>query len=149
MKKVIKYKCDHCSDLFDSEELCLKHENRHRRINKANQMLDEGYTFKQIQDECNIWYEIPKHLENVNKDNCFIISWWQCCNKPAYRIDTINMNGEVRVWGCGSWSGYYGNYVQLTSHELKNPRPKEELFVDKRYTEKLKQYLSDCEVSYR
>lgn len=138
MKKVIKYKCDYCSDLFCTEELCLEHEDRHRRTNKANQMLDEGYTLKQIQDECNIWYEVPQHLENVNKDNCFIISWWQCCDKPAYRIVRINMNGEIRVWGCGSWTGYYGNYVRLTSRELKNPRPKEELFVDKRYTERLK-----------
>lgn len=133
MKQVIKYKCDHCGDLFDSEKECLEHEDRHERIYKANKMLQEGYTLKEIQDECNIWYVVPKRLENVNTDNCFIVSHWQCCNKPAYRIDIINMDGSVRLWGCGSWSGYYGCDVHLSSNALIDPRPKEELFIDKRY----------------
>lgn len=97
-------------------------------------MLDEGFTLKQINDECKIWYKVPKHLENVNKDNCFKISYWQCCDKPAYRITHIFFDGKVNVWGCGSWSGYYGNRLNLSSSDLKNPRPKEELFIDSRYT---------------
>lgn len=84
MEKVIRYKCSDCGDLFDSEESCLKHEDRHKRINKANEMLNNGHTLQEIQDACNIWYSIPEHLKNVNKDNCFIISYWQCCDKPAY-----------------------------------------------------------------
>lgn len=43
------------------------------------------------------------------------------------------MDDDVNVRGCGSWNGYYGDYVSITSRDLKNPRPKEELFVDKRY----------------
>ena len=43
------------------------------------------------------------------------------------------MDGRVRLWGCGSWDGYYGDVVSLSFYCLKNPRPKEELFVDKRY----------------
>ena len=46
------------------------------------------------------------------------------------------MDGTVRVWGCGSWDGYYGNPVSLNSSDLKNPHSKDELFVDKRYTER-------------
>ena len=136
MEKVIKYKCSDCGELFDSEERCLEHEDRHERINKANGMLNDGHTLQEIQDACNIWYSIPEHLKNVNKDNCFVISYWQCCDKPAYRIDYIYMDGTVRVWGCGSWDGYYGNPVSLNSSDLKNPHSKDELFVDKRYTER-------------
>lgn len=138
MKKVIKYECEECGDLFDSEERCIEHEGRHKKIYKANEMLKDGCTLKEIQDECNIWYSIPKHLENVNTDNCFIIRVWQCCDKPAYRIDYIYMDGKVRVLGCGSWSGYYGKALGLNSEELMNPHPKEELFVDKRYADRYK-----------
>lgn len=99
-------------------------------------MLDKGYTLQEIQDSCNIWYSIPEHLRNVNKDNCFTISWWQCCDKPAYQIDYIYMDGKVRVYGCGSWSGYYGDELSLSDNNLKDPRPKEELFVDPRYENK-------------
>ena len=133
MKRVIKYRCDYCGDLFDYEDTCLKHEERHERIYKANQMLEDGHTLKEIQDECNIWHEVPEYLENVTTDNCFIISHWQCCDKPAYQITAIRMDGRVQLWGCGSWSGYYGNEAKLDWLYLKNPHPKEELFIDKRY----------------
>lgn len=133
MEKVVKYKCKYCGDLFDTEERCIEHEDRHERINKANKMLEDGCTLKEIQDECNIWYSIPKHLENVNAENCFIIRHWQCCNKPAYRIKYIYMDGKVKVWGCGSWDGYYGDALNLNSRELTKPHRKEELFIDKRY----------------
>ena len=133
MEKVIKYRCEDCGELFNTEESCLEYEDRHLRVRKANEMLDEGHTLKEIQDTCNIWYSIPEHLENVNKDNCFVVEYWQCCSKPAYRIDYIYMSGCVRLWGCGSWNGYYGNEVSLDFRHLKNPRPKEELFVDPRY----------------
>lgn len=139
MKKVIKYKCDYCAHLFSTEELCVEHEEKHSRTDKANQMLSYGCTLKEIQDECNIWYEVPKYLENVNKDNCFKISHWQCCDKPVYKITGIGIDGTVSLWGCGSWTGYYGNNMRLDNRNLVDPRPKEELFVDKRYGEKLKQ----------
>ena len=106
MEKVIKYKCSECGELFDIPENALACERRHKRIEKANDMLEEGYTLKQINEECKIWGSVPEHLENINKD----------------------------VRGCGSWSGYYGNRLNLSSSDLKNPRPKEELFIDSRYT---------------
>ena len=134
MEKVIKYMCYECGELFDIPEKALAHEIRHERIERANVMLRHGYTLKQINDECEIWGSVPKHLENVNTDNCFKISYWQCCDKPAYRIIHIFFDGRVNVRGCGSWSGYYGNQLRLDSRDLKNPRPKEELFIDSRYT---------------
>ena len=136
MEKVIKYKCSECGKLFDVPDDALACETRHKRIERANEMLDEGYTLKQINDECEIWSFVPGHLENVNKDNCFKISYWQCCDKPAYQITNIFFNGMVNVRGCVSWSGYYGNCLRLSSIDLKDPRPKEELFIDSRYTSK-------------
>lgn len=135
MKEVIKYQCSECGELFDTPEKALAHEIRHERIEKANEMLNEGYTLKQINDECEIWAYIPEYLENINKDNCFKISYWQCCDKPAYQIVRICFDGDVIVRGCGSWSGYYSNRLILNSRDLKDPRPKEELFVDPRYKE--------------
>lgn len=136
MEKVIKYRCSECRELFDTPEDALACETRHKRIERANEMLDEGYTLKQINDECEIWDSVPEHLENVNTDNCFKISYWQGCDKAAYRIIHIFFDGRVNVRGCGSWSGYYGNRLRLSSSDLKNPRPKEELFIDSRYTNK-------------
>ena len=135
MKEVIKYQCSECGELFDTPEMALAHEIRHERIEKANEMLNEGCTLKQINDECEIWAYVPEHLENINKDNCFKISYWQCCDKPAYQIVRICFDGDVIVRGCGSWSGYYNNRLRIDSRDLKNPRPKEELFIDPRYEE--------------
>lgn len=46
------------------------------------------------------------------------------------------MDGRVKVWGCGSWNGYYGDALGLNSRNLKDVHSKEELFVDSRYTNK-------------
>lgn len=133
MKQVIKYQCEYCGSLFNVKEICFEHEDKHERIDKANRMLRNGHTLMEIQNECNIWYSFPEHLKDVTTDNCFVVSYWQCCDKPAYRIVEIDMCGRVRLWGCGSWNGYYGDLVELNSSYLKKPHPKEELFIDKRY----------------
>lgn len=133
IEKVIKYMCSGCGDLFDTENECLEHENRHIRINAANEMIDSGFTLQEIQDFYHIWYSIPEHLKNVNKDNCFVILYWQCCNKPAYQIDYIYMDGRVRVCGCGSWRGYFCKPLNINDSDLQNVHGKEELFIDQRY----------------
>lgn len=139
MKTVTKYECDYCGELFSSESVCVEHEDRHARVDKANEMLKNGCTLKEIQEECNIWHKLPDYLEDVTKDNCFKISYWQCCDKPAYQIIYIATDGRVNVRGCGSWTGYYGNYVDIKSSELKDPRPKEDLFIDPRYENRLQE----------
>lgn len=135
MEKVIRYMCDYCGELFSSEELCLEHEESHRKSEKANEMLSGGKTLEKINSECHLWSEIPDYLKNVTKDNCFVIRHLQCCNKPAYRIVSITHKGRLRFWGCGSWKGYYGCELSIRDNYLKNPRPKEELFVDPRHKE--------------
>lgn len=52
MEKVIRYMCDYCGELFSSEEWCLEHEESHRKSKKANEMLDEGKTLEEINNEC-------------------------------------------------------------------------------------------------
>lgn len=74
MQKVVRYQCDACGELFYTEEECVKHEEKHKRIEKANQMLKKGCTLKEIQGECQIWYKLPEYLENVTQDVGFIIS---------------------------------------------------------------------------
>ena len=133
MEKVIKYKCDYCGKLFDTEETCEWHEDKHVKADEANRLLMQGYTLDEINNKCKIWYSIPEHLKNVTKDNCFAISYLQGCKKPAYRINRIGIDGRVNVNGCGSWAGYYNQEIALGDEDLKNPRPKEELYVDKRY----------------
>ena len=51
MTPVTKYKCDYCGETFYSEEECLRHENKHTRVDKANKMLKEGKTLGEINFE--------------------------------------------------------------------------------------------------
>lgn len=144
MKEVIRYQCECCGRIFYDKNDCLNHEKRHERVDKANKMLNDGFTLKEINDECKIWTNkidnlenlhcgIPEHLLDVTKDNCFKISYWQCCEKPAYQIKEITMEGRLFLYGRGSWNGYYGGGLELNNLNLKDPRPKDELFVDPRH----------------
>lgn len=70
MEKVIKYKCDHCGELFDTEKLCISHERRHQKVDKANEMLRNGAMLQEINDACCIWYQVPEHLKEVTTNHC-------------------------------------------------------------------------------
>ena len=59
--------------------------------------------------------------------------YWQCCNKPAYTMREIKMDGRIRLFGCGSWNGYYGSDVRIDSTDLKDIHQPDELFIDPRY----------------
>lgn len=120
MEKVTMYRCEYCGNLFDTAELSAKHEQRHRNIDGANEMLREGATLEQINQRYKIWSNVPDHLKEATKDNCFRISYWQCCNKPAYTMREIKMDGRIRLFGCGSWNGYYGSDVRIDSTDLKD-----------------------------
>lgn len=133
MEKIIVYKCDYCGKLIDTQEECAKHEQRHRNVEGANEMLRSGATLEDINQRYGIWYSVPEHLKNVTKDHCFTISYWQCCDKPAYTIKGIDMDGRLYVFGIGSWSGGYGCEVPIDSTNLKEVHSPDELFVDSRY----------------
>lgn len=133
MKEVKMYECDYCAEKFYEPEDCLKHEQRHKDINKANEMFYEGSTLEKINERCSLWSNLPNYLKNVTKDNCFKISHWQCCEKPAYQIKKICFDGRFCVGGIGSWSGYYENYMRIDNINLKKVYPPEELYIYKNY----------------
>lgn len=134
MEKITVFKCEYCGKLLNTPEECLKHEQRHRYIEGANEMLESGSTLEQINQRYNIWHTVPEHLKEATTNHCFKISYWQCCEKPAYRIIGIRFDGRLTVRGCGSWNGYYGNDLQIESSDLREMHPPEELYIDPRYT---------------
>ena len=131
MEEINAYKCKGCRITYDGKVDAYKCEFKHAQTALANSLWEEGHCLRTVNYYCGYGWTLSKEREEITKDNCFIISHWQCCDKPAYRITRIEDNGWLNVWGCGSWSGYYGNQMQV--EDLKNPYPKEDLFIDERY----------------
>ena len=129
MEKVDRFKCIYCGELLFTESECLKHEDRHKSISLANEMLNNRKTLQEINEACHIWDGVPSHLLTVTIDNCFIIPHWQCCKEPAYRIIQINFDGTVDAFGRGGWSGYFGQQLYLGSRHLRDPKPSEALYI--------------------
>lgn len=132
MEEVKAYKCGICNHTYDSEISALECEFKHARYNYANALLNDGRNLRSIEYLCGFSWNLTDEQKEVTKDNCFVISHWQCCEKPAYQIRRIEEGGSVYVSGKGSWSGYYGNEVNISEYYMKKPYPKEELFIDKR-----------------
>jgi hypothetical protein len=135
MEKVDAFRCSICGKVYDREQDACECEFKHKQEIYANCLLDKGFNLGYINYMCGYHWSLTDEQEKITKDNCFIISHWQCCNKPAYRITYIEGN-FVMVRGCGSWDGYYGNLI--SPDKLPKPHPKEELFVDERY---MKQFI--------
>jgi hypothetical protein len=131
MEEIQAFKCKICGEFYDKKSSAYECEYKHARENYANCLLKEGYDLDYINRWCGFGWRLSEEQKRITKDNCFIISHWQCCDRPAYRITGIEKNGYVDMWGCGSWSGYYGHPVSIS--DLPKPHPKEELFVDERY----------------
>ena len=89
MEEVKAYKCGVCHDTYDREIDALECEFKHVRYNYANALLKNGYGLGYIKYCCGFGWNLTKEQENINKDSCFIISHWQCCEKPAYQIKRI------------------------------------------------------------
>lgn len=58
------------------------------------QSIPNPLTLKKVNEECKIWSELPEYLEEVTEENCFVISHWQCCEKPAYQIQESQLLGN-------------------------------------------------------
>jgi len=130
-EEVKSYKCNWCGKLHKREtyaDICAL---KHAKYNLANSLLKAGYPLESIEYWCRFGWKLKDEQKSITQDNCFIIFHWQCCDKPAYQIRSIDENGSLFLSGCGSWSGYYGNAVSID--RLPQPHPKEELFFDKRY----------------
>lgn len=132
MEEIKAYKCGNCGHTYDRETDALECEFKHARCNYANALLKGGRNLRSIEFQCGFNWGLTDEQKEVTKDNCFVISHWQCCEKPAYQIRRIEESGRVYISGKGSWSGYYGNEVNISEYYMKKPYPKEELFIDPR-----------------
>lgn len=90
------YMCDYCGEMFYDKERCLEHEEKDSKNTKENKMLREKRTLKEINEECEIWHELPSYLEDVTEDNCFVISHWQMLRKASIS-DSRNLNWRTLV----------------------------------------------------
>lgn len=53
-------------------------------------------------------------LVGVTRKSQLVISYWQCRDTPGYRPCRFNPDGSIFVHGdAGSWSGPYGNDVEV------------------------------------
>ena len=130
-EEVKSYKCNWCGKLYNKQtdaDMCAL---KHAKHNLANSLLRAGSSLESIEYWCRFDWELKDEQKSITKDNSFIISHWQCCDKPAYQITTIDENGILFLSGCGSWNGYYGANISI--NRLPSPHSKEELFIDKRY----------------
>lgn len=130
MEEIKAFKCKTCGAIFQRDRDAFECEFKHSQNELANRLLEDGYTLGHIDWCCKLGWNLTAEQKDITKDNCFIVSHWQCCDKPAYQI-VATENGMLRLCGCGNWSGYYGNTVSLD--RLPAPHPKEELFIDGRY----------------
>lgn len=140
MKVVQRYQCPECHELGDSEWWITNHLMGHAIDDRIDHLWKQGKTFKEIDDIYHIFHSyypdmtdcydsfLESHY-NINKDSCFKVSYLQCCDYPAYRICSINHDGVIEVWGIGGWDGGYRSQVKLGC--LRDPRPKEELYIYK------------------
>ncbi len=126
MKETVMYKCDVCGESFDKERGALECEFNHAKERLANQCLKDGFCLDFINSLCGFGWNLSEEIKKVDKDNCFVISHWQCCDKPAYRITEIDYRGNIYMWGIGSWDGGYGGWINVNN--LKEPHEKEELY---------------------
>lgn len=130
MYKKVKYVCEYCGDDFDNEESCLRHEEKEKARLQVNKMLKEGKSLGEIQEISKFWRNgIPEYLKNVTNKECFKIPFWQYCEKPAYQIQSITLDGNLILGGCGGFYGYREGCCKITDNHLKQAFPKEKLFV--------------------
>lgn len=130
LHEVQMYECPWCDKKHEREHeaaYCLFSHAKEQAINTA---FEAGYTLGNIAWRFGIHWDLNEKQKQITKDSCFVISYLQCCEKPAYRISHISAEGAITVWGKGSWSGGYCSEVSLNC--LEDPRPKEELYRDPR-----------------
>lgn len=132
MEEITAYKCSDCGHIYNRETDALECEFKHARCNYANALLKKGNNLRSIEFQCGFNWRLTEEQKEITKDNCFVVSYWQCCDKPAYQIRRITENGDVYVSGKGSWNGYYGNEMRIDNDHLKKPYSSEELFIDPR-----------------
>jgi len=131
MEAIEAFKCRECGEIFKRERDAYECEFKHAQYAYANHLLKNGYELGHIGWCCGFHWILTSEQKAITQDNCFVFSHWQCCNKPAYKIISIEKGERLSLWGCGSWDGYYGGLVSID--KLPEPHSKEELYIDGRY----------------
>lgn len=130
VQEVVSYKCMWCNQLHKSEtdaDICALN---HAKENLANSLWESGRNLESVEYWCKFGWKLSEEQKLITKDNCFVMSHWQCSDKPAYQITRFDERGNPKLWGKGGWSGYYGNFIQMK--DLPEAHHKEELFIDPR-----------------
>lgn len=126
------YKCPECYEAYDTYNRATRCAFEHARETALNADFQTGsYTLETLWHVYGISKELPEEMKKITSDNCFVVSYLQCCDHPAYQIRHISGHGEITVSGDGGYNGGYSSKVGY--HNLKDPRPKEELW---KYSEK-------------
>ena len=125
-KEQTTYKCEECYEIYEEYYRALECIFTHARGNLATAMLNAGRTLSSIQYICGFNWELADNQKDITKDNCFVMSHWQLCEKPAYSIYTIDGDGTITIGGWGGWHGPYSDKVKLSS--LTDPRPASEKY---------------------
>lgn len=121
------YKCPECSEAYDQYHRATECAWLHAKETAMNADFNTGYyTLKSLFYKYGVHKELSEEMENITNDNCFVVSYLQCCDMPAYQISHISESGEITVSGDGGWNGGYSSKVGY--HCLKDPKPKSELW---------------------
>lgn len=122
MKTVTMYEAEDGKQ-FRVEGQCLEYEQQREDAKAANEMLENGATLMAALTRANQtrpWWDSGLTLEDkvmlmkITKDTGFVVSHWQCSDKPGYKVCEIDSYGRMHLFGdAGCWSGPYGNWVDL------------------------------------
>ncbi len=130
-KKKEVWECPWCYKRHNTEKTARNCFMEHVRDRCVNRDWQNGVNLGNIQKIYKmVFWKLTEKQKHITKDSCFVISYLQCCKMPAYKIKDISGCGEITVGGTGSWNGYYQSRVRLDN--LKDPCPKEQLFIDPR-----------------
>ena len=123
MKIVPMYEAEDGKQFRDAPQ-CIEYEQQCSDLAAANDMMDNGATLMAAltrAHQTRPWWDQRLALADkailmkTTKDTGFVVSHWQCINKPVYKPTRLDRAGRVQLFGdAGSWSGPYGNWVELT-----------------------------------
>jgi hypothetical protein len=122
MKIVTMYEAED-GQQFRTEAQCVEYEQQCADLAAANDMLDNGASLMAAltrAHQTRPWWDSGLTVKDkvilmkTTKDTGFVVSAWQCSDRPGYKPCRLNHAGQVKLWGdSGSWSGPYGNWVGL------------------------------------
>ena len=97
-----------------SEQWANEWESRIDAAAQATELLESGASIACCLQAMDYLPKIDPILERVTKDTQLVISHWQCCDTPGYKVQRFLPDGRVVVYGdAGSWSGPYGGDVTI------------------------------------